>query len=189
MNPIEIIDRYYPAESIARRILLTHGRQVANKAISAARRVSHLKPNLVFIEEAAILHDIGMIETDVPGIGCRGEAPYIRHGIIGREMLEKAGFPRHAMVCERHVGVGLQVEDIQRQGLPLPERDMQPVTIEEELICWADKFFSKMADGTDAPETPVDQILAKLSRRGDSQIRQFARWNDRFGNNASMSLP
>jgi uncharacterized protein len=187
MNPIDIIDRHYPQDSIARRILLTHGRQVAQKALAGARRLSHPQPDMVFIEEAALLHDIGMIRTDVPGIGCTGEAPYIQHGIIGRNMLENAGFPDHAMVCERHVGVGLGVEDIRRQGLPLPERDMRPVTLEEELICWADKFFSKMPDGTDAPKKAVDTILAKLSRRGDSQIRRFIQWNTRFGDDTPAS--
>ena len=189
MNPLEIIDRHYPADALARRILITHGRQVANKALAGARMVAQLNPDFSFIEEAAILHDIGMIRTDVPGIGCTGEAPYIQHGIIGRGILEDAGLPRHAMVCERHVGVGLAPEDIQRQNLLLPVRDMRPVTLEEELICWADKFFSKMPDGSDAPEAPVAKILQKLVRRGDSQIQRFRRWNDRFGSNTSPSEP
>ena len=36
------------------------------------------------------------------------------------KMLDSEGLPQHALVCERHIGVGLTMEDIRLQKLPLP---------------------------------------------------------------------
>jgi len=39
--------------------------------------------------------------------------------------------------------MGLTVEDIDNKGFPLPRRDMRPLSLEERIICFADKFYSK----------------------------------------------
>jgi len=175
MTPIDIINTYYPKNTKAYRVLLTHSEQVAAKALHAARNVKHLNPDLAFIEEAALLHDIGMFYTNTPQLGCHGDHPYICHGILGRELLDKHGLPRHGLVCERHVGTGISVADIEQQNLPLPRRDMQPVSIEEQVICYADKFFSK--NGNDiAEEKSVDRIISRLAQYGDDKVQRFERW-------------
>ena len=69
MDPIDILAEYYKPGSQAFDILVVHGEQVARKALAAAERVSHLKPDLEFIENAAMLHDIGIMETDTPQLG------------------------------------------------------------------------------------------------------------------------
>ena len=96
MDPQKIIRKYYDPNSEAYRVLVTHSELVMQKALALAQRVAHLQPNLHFIREAAMLHDIGMIFTNAPKIGCHGEHPYIMHGILGRELLETEGFPKHA---------------------------------------------------------------------------------------------
>ena len=53
------------------------------------------------------------------------------------------GYPRHALVCERHTGAGLSLEGIIAQDLPVPHREMVPVSLEEQVICFADKFLFK----------------------------------------------
>jgi uncharacterized protein len=148
MNTIEIIARYYEPSSKAFRILKEHGELVAQRALKATMQVEHLQPDLTFIESAALLHDIGIFLTDSPGLDCHGTEPYVRHGVLGREILDALGMPRHGWVCERHVGVGISPEDIRAFNLPLPQRDMRPVTLEEQIICYADKFFSKNGRGT-----------------------------------------
>ena len=120
MNPIDILAKYYKPGSKAFEILVAHGEQVARKARAAAEKVSHLKPDLEYIENAAMLHDIGIMETDTPQLGCRGKHPYICHGILGRKMLEKCGVPNFGPICERHVGVGISADDVRRHNLPLP---------------------------------------------------------------------
>lgn len=178
MDPLAVIDRCYADLPEAREILVRHGRQVGRKALRAAGRLSHLNPDADFIREAALLHDIGMRFTRAPGLGCFGDLPYICHGCLGRELMDREGFPRHGLVCERHVGAGLTVPEIQRQGLPLPRRDMTPVSLEERLICYADKFFSK-TDG-DA-ERPLDVVVANMARYGPAQSARFQAMVDAFG--------
>jgi uncharacterized protein len=180
MDPVEIIGRHYAPASKSQRILLEHGRLVAAKAITAAARVPHLGPDLAFVESAAMLHDIGIFLTDSPTLDCHGREPYIRHGILGKDILDAIGMPRHGLVCERHVGVGISAEDIRRFDLPLPVRDMRPVTVEEQIVCYADKFFSK--NGSDTPrEKSVAEIVASLKIYGADKVERFMEWVGLFG--------
>jgi uncharacterized protein len=180
MNPIDILAEYYDRRSKTFNILVDHGKQVAEKALMTAGQVSHLKPDLKLIENAAMLHDIGIMETDSPGLGCRGKHPYICHGILGREMLEKIGMSEYGLICERHVGVGISAEDVSRFNLPLPARDMLPVTIEEQIICYADKFFSKNGNGRKAEEKTVSRIVSDLKRYGPDKVKRFQSWVEMF---------
>ena len=65
-------------------------------------------------------------------------SPKLLSQILRNEHLPES----YARVCERHTGAGLTLHDILSQNLPLPHHDLQPETIEEKLICYADKFFS-----------------------------------------------
>jgi uncharacterized protein len=179
MNPKEIITRYYKKDSGAYEILISHGRQVADKALEVAGCVAHLNPDLTFIEQAAKLHDIGIFLTNSPKLSCFGKEPYVRHGYLGRKLLENIGLRTHGLVCERHVGVGLTQEDIRQQNLPLPIRDMVPISIEEQIICYADKFFSKNGRGKD-PEKTVAEIVDKLKRYGQDKVARFKAWVEMF---------
>ena len=179
MNPIALLEQYYHSNSKTFKILVEHGMQVARKARAAARQVPELRPDLEFITTAAMLHDIGIFRTNSPDIGCYGKHPYIRHGILGGELLKKAGHPKLALVCERHIGVGISVADIQQQNLPLPNRDMIPVSIEEQLICYADKFFSKNSRAEPA-EKSIPEIINNLKRYGSDKVNRFESWVEMF---------
>jgi uncharacterized protein len=153
---------------------------VAEKALAAAARVAHLHPDCDFIHSAAMLHDVAIFLTDSPGLGCHGREPYVRHGVLGREIMDSLGHPAHGLVCERHVGAGISAADIRRFGLPLPERDMLPVSIEERIICYADKFFSKNGGG--APrEKPLPEVIKSLEPYGAEQVARFMEWVELFG--------
>ena len=179
MNPIDIISEFYKPGSKAYKVLIQHGKQVAGKAVAAAWKVPHLAPDIEFIKEAAMLHDIGIFLTNTPELGCIGKYPYVCHGYLGREILEKKGFSSHALVCERHVGVGITAEEIKRLNLPLPERDMVPVSVEEQIICFADKFFSKNGH-TDVHEKSVEEILKTLRPYGPEKVACFQSWVQLF---------
>ena len=113
-------------------------------------------------------------------IGCFGDKSYICHGYLGRKILEKEGFPKHALVCERHVGVGLSIQDIEEQKLSLPKRDMIPVSIEEEIVCFADKFFSKSEKDLSKEKT-LDEIRKEQLRFGEDKVKRFNSWLEKFG--------
>jgi uncharacterized protein len=177
MDPIQIIAKFYERHSRTFEILVAHGEQVADKAIQTAGKVSHLQPDLNFIKNAAMLHDIGILHTDSPGFDCHGKYPYICHGFLGREMLESSGLPEYGPICERHIGVGISLNDIRTFNLPLPQRDMLPVSIEEQIICYADKFFSKNVDGQKKDsEKSIEHILQKLKPYGRDKAEQFRAW-------------
>lgn len=186
MDPFAIINRYYPKGSKAWHILVDHGKQVARKALESAMKVTDLNPDLEFIEQAAILHDIGIYNTNSPALGCTGQHPYILHGVLGRKILEQNGLPKHALVCERHVGVGLTIRDIHEESLQLPIREMVPVTIEEKLICYADKFFSKNNTGETRGKT-IRAITRSLKPYGDDKVKRFLSWHNRFHTNTGHS--
>lgn len=180
MDPLRLIEKYYPAGTEAHRILLRHSVRVADKAREIAGRLAAEGVDLDFVHEAALLHDIGMLFTDAPGIGCHGHLPYICHGHKGRELLEHEGLPRHALVCDRHIGVGLTAAEIAAQGLPLPVRDMLPLTVEERIITYADLFFSKSPTENDA-ERSAERVRQTLARYGAEKVAVFDLWHLKFG--------
>ena len=87
IDPIQIIERYYPTDTLGYRILLTHSQQVAELALEVVRQHSELACDERFVYEGAMLHDIGIYLTDAPTIGCYGTEPYLRHGYLGGELL------------------------------------------------------------------------------------------------------
>ena len=134
--------------------------------------------DLDFIYEAAMLHDIGIIRCHAPSIGCHGDLPYICHGIEGRKMLEAENLPRHALVCERHTGSGLTCEEIIDSDLPLPHRDMLPLSIEEKAICYADSFFSKSSDLSQ--EKGIETVKAQMLKFGPAVFERFMQLHSLF---------
>lgn len=180
MNPILLLEKYYPAGTPAHKALIRHSRLVAEKALTIARHISRTKAvDTAFVEEAALLHDIGICFTFAPGIGCYGDPPYLAHGIKGRELLEKEGLFRHALVCERHIGVGLTADEIKMQNLPLPCRDMLPLSLEERIVTYADLFFSKSPDKKEKEKTP-EKVRSTLARYGADKPAIFDAWHQEF---------
>lgn len=169
---------WYEEGSALYELLRTHSELVAQKALDCAERHA-LDIDRRFVWEAAMLHDIGIFRTDAPGILCNGTEPYIRHGVIGRELLDGLGLPRHALVCERHTGAGLTVDDIIAQNLPLAHRDMVPISTEERLICYADKFFSK--SGQFWKEKSLESVLRSMRKHGPETVSRFQAMHDEFG--------
>lgn len=174
----ELLAKYFKGEALA--AICTHGHVVAELAVSVCRHLGQPEEECRFVEEAALLHDIGVCRTTAPAIGLEVGFPYIMHGIIGREILEGEGLPRHGLVCERHIGVGLTVEDIIRQQLPLPQRDMSPVSVAEQIICFADLFYSKSPGKLLQRKSP-EKVRSKLAAFGDAKALIFDQWMESFG--------
>lgn len=170
MDYLKIIEKYYDRDSELYRILINHSRDVADKALAIAEKHPELNLDMQFIEEAAMLHDIGVFMTNAPSIFCNGEYAYILHGCIGSEIMRNEGYERHALVCERHTGCGISKEMIVKQNLPLPLKDYLPVSYEEQLICFADKFFSKTKLNQ---EKSLDKVYKSLEKFGEDTIARF----------------
>ena len=158
-----IIDKYYPADDELRRVLLKHSRQVADRCLQIVRKHKELPVDVQFLEEAAMLHDIGIYQCDAPSIHCHGRQPYIKHGPIGGDLLRQEGFPRHARVAERHTGTGLP--------------GFEPETLEEQIVCYADKFYSKSSPDRVRTVAETAQSLEKFGHEG---VLKFLAWSRAF---------
>lgn len=180
MNPLDLIHIYYRPGSLAYEVLLGHSTAVAKTALGVAGQVKELKPDAVFIREAAMLHDIGIFEVNAPEIGCFGKLAYVCHGWLGAQILERHGMARHARVCERHVGTGMSAQEIADQKLPLPVRDMLPETIEEQIICYADLFFSKTPPPKGTRRDAAG-VINWLKPWGQQRVERFLAWQEMFG--------
>lgn len=190
MDTQYIIKQYYKQGTKLYDIFMDHAERVAKKSVEIASNISHLnleKPiNIEFIFDAAMLHDIGIFMTDSPSIYCMGKYPYVCHGFLGRELLDSIGFSSHALVCERHTGAGITAENIKVNNLPLPCRDMVPVTVEEEIICFADKFYSKKPKWAGV-EKSLEQIIKEMEKldkisnsKTTTHSERFAGWIKKF---------
>ena len=177
MKVLNLIHKYYAGQPELEQILLKHSEDVAQKVLEIAEAHPEFHLDRQFLYEAAMLHDIGILYVDAPGICCHGTKPYICHGMLGAELLRNEGLPAHARVAERHTGTGLTKEEILRQSLPLPPRDFVPETLEEKIICYADKFFSK--SHLEEVKTP-EQAMRSLEKFGLSCVDTFRAWMSEF---------
>lgn len=176
IDTVAIIKKYYLDEA-AQEIMLSHAIDVRDLALEIVDAHAELDADRQFVSEAAMLHDIGIFKVHAPGILCFGEYDYICHGYLGREILEQEGLPQHAMVCERHIGVGLTRNDILNQQLDVPYRTMEPISIEEQIVCFSDLFFSKSRLGV---RLSVEKIEQKLQRHGRGKVLKFKKWCEMF---------
>jgi uncharacterized protein len=169
-----LIKKYCEGNSNLEHILLTHSRQVADRALAIVRAhpewVKSGEIDPVFVEEAAMLHDIGVVFCDAPKICCFGTHAYIEHGYLGAEILRQEGLPKHAAIAERHTGTGITYDQIIREQLPIPLGDYVPRTLEERLICYADKFYSKTKLGEDKP---MSKIRLHMWKYGSDAVQRF----------------
>jgi uncharacterized protein len=179
-DPIKIIEKYIPPDSKAYHILIAHSTAVKNLALKIADHNPQFKIDRDLLAQAAMLHDIGMIKTYAPDLGCFGEHPYICHGYLGREILENEGLHDVALFCERHTGTGISKDEIIKNKLPLPPREMMPVSIEEQILCYADKFFSKSGKNLTTPKN-LKKIHKSISRYGEDKLKRFDEFIAKFG--------
>lgn len=176
MDYLALIEKYYGEQPELKEVLLKHSIQVRDRALAIVDTHPAWTANgLVdrqFVEEAAMLHDIGIIFVEAPKIFCRGDHKYIEHGYLGAELLRQEGYPKHALVAERHTGTGITLEQVIREEIPIPERDYCPQTLEEKIVCYADKFYSKTHLGE---EVALSKIKENIWRYGHDA---FLRWQE-----------
>lgn len=177
VDPLQIIEKFYRPDTELYHVLITHSEQVKEKAVSIAIKHPEFNFDIKFIQEASLLHDIGIFMCHAPRIYCTGTHAYIEHGYLGAELLRNEGLERHALVCERHTGVGISKQMILDNHLPLPHRDFLPLSMEEKLICYADTFFSKTKLGE---EYSAEQIRTFLLQFGAENVAVFNRWDTLF---------
>ncbi|MCX4623663.1 HD domain-containing protein [Streptomyces albogriseolus] len=142
----------------------------------ASPRLAHLDAELV--RAGCLLHDIGVYRL-YDDAGRLDHKNYIRHGLLGQELLESEGLPATlCRFCSHHTGVGLTRQDVVSQNLPVPPADYLAETAEERLVMYADKFHSKSHPGRFlSPDAYADHVR----RFGEQKVTAFRALRDEFG--------
>ncbi|GAA1637971.1 HD domain-containing protein [Actinoplanes couchii] len=128
--------------------------------------------DMALVRAGCLLHDIGVYRLEPA-------EHYVRHGLLGDELLGEVGLPETLRrFCSHHTGVGITRADVREQQLPLPDCDFTAETPEEELVMYADKFHSK--------STPPRFLSAatfgeRIARFGDDKATRFRDLVDHFG--------
>ncbi|GGX06854.1 hypothetical protein GCM10010297_30540 [Streptomyces malachitofuscus] len=148
---------------------------VAEQLLSSPR-LAHLDPDLV--RAGCLLHDIGVYRL-YDGDGRLDHPNYVRHGLLGHELLEREGFPEPLRrFCSHHTGVGLTRHDVVSQNLPIPPADYLAVTEEERLVMYADKFHSKSRPSV---FLSPDEYADHVRRFGEDKVTAFQALRAEFG--------
>jgi len=109
--------------------VIDHCLKVADLAVEVAEACAKrgIAINIQLVEVGALLHDIGRAKTHS-----------IEHCVIGSQIVTEMGLPDEiARIVERHVGAGIPLEEAVQLGLP--PREYIPQTLEEKIVCYADK--------------------------------------------------
>jgi uncharacterized protein len=131
-----------------------HSEKVADKALEIANKITKAKVDKNLVEVGSLLHDIGRTKTHG-----------FDHALIGGKILRERGFSEKlAKICETHILGGLDAEDAREFGLP--ENEYLPISLEEKIICLADKLIA----GT--KEVSVEE--------------RFNRWFAKFGRSSIL---
>jgi len=144
-----------------------------------------LDVNRELVRAGALLHDIGVYRLYTAS-GVLDTTEYVRHGLLGHELLADLGFPEAiSRFCSRHTGVGITRDDVLRQALPIPAADYVPESREEEVVMYADKFHSKRT-----PPVFVSGASYEVAVRrwGEDKALAFAALRRRYGDPELGSL-
>lgn len=130
------------------------------------------------VRAGALLHDVGVYRL-YDSTGELNTVEYVRHGVLGHELLADLGFPEEiCRFASRHTGVGITRDDVLRQSLPIPVDDYIPGTAAEELVMYADKFHSKR---TPPVFQSPDTFAAGVGRWGADKVTAFAALRAKYG--------
>ena len=140
---------------------------MAKIALKTAKRLKKkgFSVDLELVEIGALLHDIGRSKTHT-----------VHHAIVGAKIAEQRGLPKSIVrIIERHVGGGITAQEAEKLGWPV--KDYIPETLEEKIVCYADK----LVEGN--KEVPVEVTIRKLADElGDDHpaIERIRRLHEEF---------
>jgi uncharacterized protein len=129
-------------------LVWTHSNIILEIALKIAENLESEKVILINIEllaKGTLLHDIGVYQCYDEDLNPDKKLKtYINHGFIGAEIIKSENFSESvSRFAITHTATGLTKEDVERENLPYEKIDYIPITLEEELLCYADKFHSK----------------------------------------------
>ena len=136
--------------------LLLHTFEVASIARATAR-TTRANQDLVFA--GALLHDIGKVEAyDVAptGFSTTPCGLLLGHVVLGALMLERALAQLRAPICSEGQILELQHMILSHHGSLEFGSPVQPMTVEAEIVHWADEASAKACDMSDSIDDPTN---------------------------------
>lgn len=125
------------------RLVSMKAKELAEKILSRGHKV-----DVELCTIGGLLHDIG-----------RSRTHSISHGLEGSKILE--AYPKLARIAKTHVGAGIDRAEAKLLGLP--EDDYIPKTIEEKIVCYADKLEHEGSFAENV-EPEIKKLEAKLGK-------------------------
>jgi uncharacterized protein len=137
-------------ESICPQNVVMHCLMVSAKSHDLAKLIllNGSKIDAELCKVGGLIHDIGR---------CKSHG--LNHGIIGAEMLKN--HPKLARIAKTHIGGGISKDEA--IGLKLGNEDLMPVTLEEKVVCYADKLVQGGRFAANASEE-IEKLGAKLGK-------------------------
>ena len=130
------------------------------------------------VRAGSLLHDVGVYRL-YDAAGRLGHTGYIRHGVLGHELLAEAGYPEElCRFASRHTGVGITRDDVLRQELPLPPATTSRRRRRRRSSCTR---TSSTPSRRRPPSSPRQTYAAEVARFGPDKPAAFARLRERFG--------
>lgn len=157
----ELLKKYSTSEENFQKVL-EHSSNVRLVALEVADKVPDIDKQ--FISTAALLHDIGRFNYPP------GTKDSIRHGIEGARILREEGLIKHALVAERHIGIGISADEIEKQDLNLPKKDYVPQSKEEMIITYADNLDYK---GRQTEQFVEDRFAREIGESYRERVKEF----------------
>ncbi len=142
--PFSVIDHSIAVSDFAK--------QIAIKLDARGQKI-----DLPLVEVGAILHDIGRSKTNT-----------VDHSIVGARIAQSLDLPQPIIdIIKRHVGAG--IVDSEAKALGWPEGVYVPQTLEEKVICYADKRIDE------GKIVPIEIEIERLQRKGKKVVAERVR--------------
>ncbi len=139
--------------------VIRHCIAVADLAVETANKLEGggLKINVELVEAGALLHDLG-----------RSKNHTVDHALIGAQIAQSLDLPESIIrIIKRHVGAGITAEEAQRLGWP---KDIySPQTLEEKVVCYADKLINH------GKRVPIEKEIEKLQKENRIEAAERVR--------------
>jgi len=139
--------------------VIRHCIAVADLAVETARDLTMkgLEVDIQLVEIGALLHDLG-----------RSKNHTVDHALIGAQIAQFIGLPEQVInIIKRHVGAGITTEEAISLGWP---KDIySPQTLEEKIVCYADKLIDN------AKRVPIEVEIKRLKHEGKVEAAERVR--------------
>lgn len=164
---IEILKKANCSQEIIRHCVV-----VSELAVKIAKKINangiEVDENLV--EISALLHDIG-----------RSKTHGIKHAIEGVKIAKKFQLPEEIIsIIERHIGAGLTKEDAKKLGLPI--KNYLPLTIEEKIVCHADKLIGSFE------RQKLSKAIENLEKVNNKAVERLKKLHEELSEMAGIDL-